>query len=232
MHDAASQQSRGLGRAADLDGARDHSRHRQRHLHLRAGFADSRASGQARATARAGSGADLPHCAAVDPGLADWTDPAGIHGVGQRILLARHHPDRRRRIPDREGDPRDSWRGRSPRGRGRCDAGERVFLGDRADHHHRPGVLDRLHHHRHRHGAGPGDHDRRRRDFLHRDVRVIGTGLVLRGQAPDHQDAGAGLPGADRCGAGGRRFRIPYSAGLHLFRHRLRACLLYTSRCV
>ena len=41
---------------------------------------------------------------------------AGDHGEGPRIFVARHHPDRRRAVPDREGDPRNSCRGGSARG--------------------------------------------------------------------------------------------------------------------
>ena len=41
-------------------------------------------------------------------------------------------------------------------------------------------------------------------------------------RAPDHQDAGARLPAADRRGADRRRLRFPYPARLHLFRHGVR----------
>ena len=60
------------------------------------------------------------------------------HGEGPRIFVARHHPDRRRPVPDREGDPRNSCRGRSARGGARRAAeGQRLLLGDHADHRRR-----------------------------------------------------------------------------------------------
>lgn len=45
------------------------------------------------------------------------------------------------------------------------------------------------------------------------------SGGAIRLRAPDHQDAGAGVPGADRRGAGGRWFRVPHPARLHLLRN-------------
>ena len=36
-----------------------------------------------------------------------------LHGARPGVLLARHHPDRRRAVPDRQGDPRNSRRGGS-----------------------------------------------------------------------------------------------------------------------
>jgi predicted tellurium resistance membrane protein TerC len=57
-----------------------------------------------------------------------------------------------------------------------------------------------------------------------RDVSRLRPGHRLRRRAPDHQDAGAGVPAADRHGAGGRRLRLPHSARLHLFRHGVRRC--------
>ena len=39
-----------------------------------------------------------------------------VYGIG--VVVARHHPDRRRIVPDREGDPRNSCRGGSERTRG------------------------------------------------------------------------------------------------------------------
>ena len=38
-----------------------------------------------------------------------------LHREGYRVFVARHHPDRRRAVPDRQGDPRNSWRGGSAR---------------------------------------------------------------------------------------------------------------------
>jgi predicted tellurium resistance membrane protein TerC len=34
---------------------------------------------------------------------------------GNSVFVARHHPDRRRAVPDRQGDPRNSHRGGSAR---------------------------------------------------------------------------------------------------------------------
>ena len=50
-------------------------------------------------------------------------------------------------------------------------------------------------------------------------VMYVSSGPVaqIRRGASDHQDAGAGVPGADRRGAGGGRIQIPHSARLHLF---------------
>ena len=45
-----------------------------------------------------------------------------------------------------------------------------------------------------------------------------GAGLGLHRRASDHQDAGAGVPGADRRGAGRRWLRLPHPARLHLLR--------------
>ena len=39
-----------------------------------------------------------------------------VHRPRPRFLLARHHPDRRRAVPDRQGDARDPRRGRGRRG--------------------------------------------------------------------------------------------------------------------
>ena len=78
------------------------------------------APGDARAADRARAGADVPHPAAQRPGLADRPDAAGHHGRRFRLLLARPDPDRRRPVPDRQGDPRDPPGGRGARGgRGR-----------------------------------------------------------------------------------------------------------------
>ena len=38
------------------------------------------------------------------------------HGEGPRIFVARYHPDRRRAVSDRQGHPRNPWRGGSARG--------------------------------------------------------------------------------------------------------------------
>src|SRR6266403_1340275 len=68
--------------------------------------------------------------------------------------------------------------------------------------------------------------------FSWRDIILIGGGLFLiakatheiRGGAPHDQDAGAGISGADRRCAGGRRIQISYPARLHLFCHRVFGC--------
>ena len=62
-------------------------------------------AGQARAPDRAGAGAGVPHPAAQPAGVADRPDRAGHHREEHRAVLARHHPDRRRAVPDRQGDP-------------------------------------------------------------------------------------------------------------------------------
>ena len=51
-------------------------------------------------------------------------------------------------------------------------------------------------------------------------VMYVASGPVsaLRRRASHHQDAGAGVPGADRRGAGRRRLRLPHPARLHLLR--------------
>src|SRR4030081_33031 len=52
-----------------------------------------------------------------------------------------------------KANPRNPCRGRGARGRRRHRAeGQRLLLGDRPDHRHRPGVFARLDHHRDRHG--------------------------------------------------------------------------------
>ena len=78
------------------------------------------------------------------------------------------------------------------------------------------GVLAGFDHHRDRHGAGSRDHDRGGHHRRHRHVHIGRSGHEVRGGASDHQDAGAGVSGADRPGAGGRRIPIPHSARLHL----------------
>ena len=54
-------------------------------------------------------------------------------------------------------------------------------------------------------------------------VMYVSSGPVaqIRRRSSDHQDAGAGVPGADRGGAGGGRIQIPYPARLHLLCHRV-----------
>src|SRR6185312_11970952 len=114
---------------------------------------------------------------------------------------------------------------RRDRGAARADArkaGTRHALGHRRpDHPARPGVLDRLDRYRHRHGAARRGDDRRRDRRRGADVRRLRSHLQLRRQAPDHQDAGARLPAADRRVAGRRRRRLPYRQGLHLRGHGL-----------
>ncbi len=53
-------------------------------------------------------------------------------------------------------------------------------------------------------------------------VMYVSSGPVarVRRRSSDHQDAGAGVPGADRRGAGGGRIQIPHPARLYLLRHR------------
>ena len=68
--------------------------------------------GEARAPDRARARAGVPHHLAVRPDLADEADLSGVLAVRPRILLARHHPDRRRPVPDRQGDARNPRRGR------------------------------------------------------------------------------------------------------------------------
>jgi hypothetical protein len=48
----------------------------------------------------------------LNPGLADRADPTGDISAGHLTVVARHHPDRRRPVPDRQGDPRNPRRGR------------------------------------------------------------------------------------------------------------------------
>ena len=54
-------------------------------------------------------------------------------------------------------------------------------------------------------------------------IMYVSSGPVatFRGGASDHQDAGAGVSGADRRRAGSGRFQISYPARLHLLRHRV-----------
>ncbi len=83
------------------------------------------------------------------------------------------------------------------------------------------GVLAGFHHHRDRHGAGSRHHDRSCHHRLSHHVPVLRPGRAIRGGASDHQDAGAGVPGADRGCAGRGRIQISHPARLHLFRHRV-----------
>ncbi len=54
-------------------------------------------------------------------------------------------------------------------------------------------------------------------------VMYASSGPVSRfvAEHPDHQNAGAGVSGADRRGAGRRWLRVPHPARLHLLRHRV-----------
>ena len=51
-----------------------------------------------------GAGAGVPHRHAVRPDLPDEADGAVVLDVRDGDFLARHHPDRRRIVPDRQGD--------------------------------------------------------------------------------------------------------------------------------
>ena len=53
------------------------------------------------------------------------------------------------------------------------------------------------------------------------EVIAVGPGREIRGRASHHQDAGTGVPGADRGGVGCRRIQIPHPARLYLFCHRV-----------
>ena len=79
-----------------------------------------------------------------------------------------------------------------------------------------------LDHHRDRHGPGYRGDDRGGWHRDDRDVCRVRSGLGIHHQEPDHQDARARLPGADRRGAGGRRLRGSHPARLYLFRHGVR----------
>ena len=141
-----------------------------------------RAASQTRAADRAVAGAGVPHPSAQPPGLADRADAAGADGerpcdfswrdiilIGGGLFLIA------------QGHPRNPRRGRGARGgRGAGRACERVLLGDRPDHRHRPGVLAGLDHHCDRHGAGYRDHDRGRRDRLRDHVRLVRPSGAIR----------------------------------------------------
>ena len=94
-----------------------------------------------------------------------------------------------------------------------------VYLGHPADHGHRPGVFARLDHHRGGHGGRRARDDRRGDRLGRADDAVCRADRPLRVGPPDHQDAGAVLPGRGRRGAGGRGLRLPRAQGLCLLRH-------------
>ena len=110
-HDRTVDQPGSLGGAVDADGAGDRARHRQRHFPVGHRLAHPAGAGQARAADRAGAGAGVPHPAAQPAGVADRPDASRVHRQRARVFVARHHPDRRRAVPDRQGDPRNSRRG-------------------------------------------------------------------------------------------------------------------------
>ena len=181
-----------------------------------------------RAAGRPWARARLPHRAAVRADLAARPVRHRVHGVGQSVLLARPDPDRRRALPHRQGDPRDACarstsptRTRSRRRRRRRAAASMglVIVQLVVD---RSRVLDQFHRHRDRHVARHPHHDRRGADRGRRHVCGVGAGGAVRRQPPDHQDAGARIPPADRRRAGRRRLRLPHPARLHLLRHGVR----------
>ncbi len=104
-HDRIVEHAGGLGGAVDPDRARNRARHRQRDFPVGDRVADSAGAGQARPADRAGAGAGVPDPAAQPAGLADRPDRGGADRPGHRVFVARHHPDRRRPVPDRQGHP-------------------------------------------------------------------------------------------------------------------------------
>ena len=169
-------------------------------------------------------GADHAAAPARDDLLDRRPDAAGLHGLRPRLLLARPDPDRRRPVPDLEGDQGDPphRRPRRPQGRhGRSHDQRHARRGDLPDPAPRPRLLGRLDHHR-------GRHDRLSRDHVHRGHRRdhgdAGRRRAARGlhrEEPDDRDAGARLPADDRHDADRRRPRLPCPEGLHLLRHGL-----------
>src|SRR3984885_13651516 len=101
-HDRVVMEHRSLGCAVDADGARDRSRHRQRDLYFRYRLQHSAGAGQARASDRAGAGADISNPAAQPSGLADRPDRSRPDREGLCIFVGRHHPDRGRALSDRQ----------------------------------------------------------------------------------------------------------------------------------
>ena len=92
-----------MGRARHPDGARNRARHRQYRLHFGAGRPMQREAGAARAPDRIVAGFHLPDHPARRPDLDHEADRAGVRALRLRLLMARHHPDRRRSVPDRKG---------------------------------------------------------------------------------------------------------------------------------
>ncbi len=101
--------------------------------------------------------------------------------------------------------------------RRRC--GQFDDLGDRADRRHRSRLFHRFDHYRCRHGRSYRGDDRRRRARDPRDVFRLRARRALYRATPDHQDARAVIPVADRRCADRRRLPLPYPARLPLLRH-------------
>src|SRR5262249_2773481 len=145
---------------------------------------------------------------------------------GQRHLLARHHPHRRRAVPDRQShlrDPRQAGgRGGEARGGPRLGAGR---LGGGAGSGGGQSLLATL---RHPPGGGGGGARRRGRGggvgrrrgrivFRRRPQRRV------RKKAPAYKDARPGVPDPDRRHARGRGDLEAHRSRLHLFRDGLLA---------
>ena len=213
-----------LGGARHFDRARDRARHRQRRLHLHPGVALLARSGASGAADRPLARLRLSHRDAVRPDLADEADLSAVLDLRHRHFLARHHPDRRRPVPDRQGDARNPRRSRASRAR---TAGQNAAAQSFALVVAQLVVVDLVFSLNSIITAigmanGHRDHDRRGGDRDGGDVRRVRPGLGLHRRASDHQDAGAGVPRADRRGAGRRGLRLPYPARLHLLRHGVR----------
>ena len=158
----------GLGRPhhpyCDGGGAGD----RQSDLHLDPVQQAARRASLAGAAHRHLAGAGHAPGAAVDHRLDRDPDRAGVQRVRQRLLVARHDPDRGRPVPGLEGHQGNPPHGRSrgrrrPAGEGQGRRGhQQPRRGDLPDHPAGPGVLDRLHPDRRGHDRTPADHGHRR----------------------------------------------------------------------
>jgi hypothetical protein len=205
-------------RARHADISRNHPRRGQRHLHLhpRQQAAGTRAS--ARTADRPVGGDDHAHPAAAVDCLDHPADRAALSRVRSWDFRARFDPDRRRVIPAREGDHRDSRQARRRGGTRVGEGGALVRRGHFPDHAARHRLFARFGDHRGRDGRRRVDHDCGGRACRRGDDVLGRPDQRLRQPSSDGQGAGAVVPAADRRVARRRRPRRARAEGLHLFR--------------